>query len=52
MLQRFNARWKPISYHLKCPSLLRVLRERQWEKGNEHLAGDLAALHDRLEALL
>lgn len=52
MLERFNARWKPISFHRECQSLLRVLREKQRTKGNEHLVGDLRALHGILEAML
>jgi hypothetical protein len=52
MLERFNTRWKPISFHRECESLLRVLREKQWTKGNDHLVDDLRALHEVLEAML
>lgn len=33
---RTTRRWKPISYHLHCDSLLRTLRERQASRRNRN----------------
>jgi len=51
MIQRFNATWKPISYHRECASVLRTLGEKSRMKANVHQAADYLAVRQALEAL-
>lgn len=51
MIERFNAAWKPISFHRECDTVLRTLGEKSRMKTNGHLAGDYVAVRQVLEAL-
>ena len=51
MIERYNAAWKPISFHRKCDTVLRALGERSRMKTNTHLAGEYLAVRQALEAL-
>lgn len=51
MIERFNAQWKPISFHRDCASLLRALGEKSRMKVNAHLASDYLGVQRKLEEL-
>ncbi len=51
MIERYNKRWIPFSYHRDCPSVIRVLGEKSREKANAHLASDYLDVQQKLEHL-